>query len=1054
MSESSKSKSDEYDPITYHHWQEFELRRLKGAGDDFQQLFEEIIVRDRPGFIRVRPYGNIGDRKCDGLFRDDAIFFQVYSPDELEQAKVQKKIDEDLDGAVAHWGDTLKTWIFVYNVRRGVAPDILKTLQEKQKQYPDIKIEELSNDALWEIARGLSLQQRSEILGVPPQTLAPLVTTEKNLDVIAEIYRNWLRGNTIHLIVPGISEPFSMESDWLPLRVKQDDEKQEPFKAEFIPDVCQLSVVAGEPGSGKSTLTKYLAHHLSGWGKIVLRVRLTSICKLLSNGESLGNAILKDATSDSSLNIEQSRFALSNPDCLFVDGLDECGNDRANIAAQLISWANGHTATKIIVTTRIGYEPELFPGWKPLELLPLESADIFKFARRLLGDSFDENRFQTWLEGRGTVSLAVKNPLLLGFLLQIFQQESEPIQNRAKLYEKIINLAYKKPLQDRESATFSESIENSVLEIAGWKLLNSPVCSENELRKCIGRKLAGELDISQLKAENQAEEGLAFWEQRRIFERIKSGHDEAIVFIHPTIDEYAAAQYACGGSEEEFRQWLTAICKKNAWEGSISFANDLGKSEAMVRLLLNLEKQGMNQSEEMLLRITQESTNLSPETVTRVISRFQAYLESSTCSIVFKVAERLVDLAPKSSSLVLSIARPYLEHSQSWTRLAAITLSLASGNEDVDIHELEEQIDKIISKAEQDKESAILQSKEKSKQGMTKSASPIKTFKVVVQIPCWMGIESFHKQVVTQGFRFLLKRNPTVENAHRVRTLFVKDLLSQDSKKALTSLMLENLKTIENPGNANDQTIETTRILSDLISEVFRSSLPHVPSLDALFLQQGQAIVARRRTNCGNRVFLEAILRVLEEASSSPSLKQSQDFPLLGVLIQGMCFWEFSNRDWEALGECQDLYSIDIVIKGAIAAMSLDRQRLRVEAQQLLLEQIRHDRDLDEIEAELNVNGMSTKAVERLLEIEHNIFFKRIPRVPANPQWERAKEINISMQALKQALDHPSAIIHCHAVLILAQKIGGVQTAEIMKSKGWDDEIVSSFLAAEEITEQ
>ena len=169
MSKFLGSKPNEYDSITYHHWQEFEIRRLKRSSDDFQQLFEDIMVRAKPGFVRVRPYGNIGDRKCDGLFREDSTFFQVYSPDELEQAKVQKKIDEDLDGAFEHWGNGLKTWVFVYNVRRGVPPDILGTLQKKQREYPDIEVSHLSNDDLWEIACGLSHQQRAEILGVPPQ---------------------------------------------------------------------------------------------------------------------------------------------------------------------------------------------------------------------------------------------------------------------------------------------------------------------------------------------------------------------------------------------------------------------------------------------------------------------------------------------------------------------------------------------------------------------------------------------------------------------------------------------------------------------------------------------------------------------------------------------------------------------------------------------------------------------------------------------------------------------------------------------------------------------
>jgi hypothetical protein len=170
MNGSSESRPDEYDPITYHHWQEFEIRRLKRSSDDFQQLFEDIVVRARPGFIRVRSYGNIGDRKCDGLFRDDSIFFQVYSPDELGQAKVQKKINEDFDGAVEYWGDAIKTWTFVYNVRRGVPPDILGTLQEKQKQYPKINITHLSNDDLWEITRNLSVEHRNEILGLPPSS--------------------------------------------------------------------------------------------------------------------------------------------------------------------------------------------------------------------------------------------------------------------------------------------------------------------------------------------------------------------------------------------------------------------------------------------------------------------------------------------------------------------------------------------------------------------------------------------------------------------------------------------------------------------------------------------------------------------------------------------------------------------------------------------------------------------------------------------------------------------------------------------------------------------
>lgn len=161
--------SNGYDPITLNHWLWYKYQCHEGSAHEFQRLFENIFKRAKPKFIQIRPYGKIGDRKCDGLFysQENSTVFQVYSPDRLKQAEVINKINEDLDGAVAHWGDNLKKWVFVYNVRRGLAPDIPKTLKEKQQQYPHIELDHLSSDRLWEIARSLTVQQRAEILGAP-----------------------------------------------------------------------------------------------------------------------------------------------------------------------------------------------------------------------------------------------------------------------------------------------------------------------------------------------------------------------------------------------------------------------------------------------------------------------------------------------------------------------------------------------------------------------------------------------------------------------------------------------------------------------------------------------------------------------------------------------------------------------------------------------------------------------------------------------------------------------------------------------------------------------
>ena len=76
MGESLDSAPDRYDPTMYIQLLQFKLRCYEASGDDFQRLFEDIMERARPGFVRIRPYGNIGDRKCDGFLPADGTIFQ------------------------------------------------------------------------------------------------------------------------------------------------------------------------------------------------------------------------------------------------------------------------------------------------------------------------------------------------------------------------------------------------------------------------------------------------------------------------------------------------------------------------------------------------------------------------------------------------------------------------------------------------------------------------------------------------------------------------------------------------------------------------------------------------------------------------------------------------------------------------------------------------------------------------------------------------------------------------------------------------------------------
>lgn len=170
---------ESYDPVTYIHWGYWRLRCFEASPEAFERLFQDVAVRACDRFVRVRPYGRFGDRKVDGLYWGDGTAYQVYSPDEMKEAETRRKIEEDLAGAVAHWGSELRHWVFVYNVRRGLPPDVVGCLQEQRGKYLNITIEPLSNDDLWKIVRTLPLQDRVEILGPPPgfEDLFPLSAT-------------------------------------------------------------------------------------------------------------------------------------------------------------------------------------------------------------------------------------------------------------------------------------------------------------------------------------------------------------------------------------------------------------------------------------------------------------------------------------------------------------------------------------------------------------------------------------------------------------------------------------------------------------------------------------------------------------------------------------------------------------------------------------------------------------------------------------------------------------------------------------------------------------
>lgn len=120
----------------------FERNYLKMRGNEFQNFFADLMEKRYPegDFIRVRPWGKVGDRKNDGYIKSMRTLFQVYAPNEMNEAEAITKIEEDFKGALPYWEEYFNTWIFMHNAWSGLGPGITKKLLDLDQAHKQITV--------------------------------------------------------------------------------------------------------------------------------------------------------------------------------------------------------------------------------------------------------------------------------------------------------------------------------------------------------------------------------------------------------------------------------------------------------------------------------------------------------------------------------------------------------------------------------------------------------------------------------------------------------------------------------------------------------------------------------------------------------------------------------------------------------------------------------------------------------------------------------------------------------------------------------------------------
>lgn len=745
-------------------------------------------------------------------------------------------------------------------------------------------------------------------------------------------------------------------------------------------------IITGGPSSGKSTLGRRLAASLTEQGALVLRVSLQRVARLLRNEVPFNSALLQVALDGSGVTEELGRAVLASPDHLIADGLDECDPDRADMANHLISWASGHPDCHICVLTRpVGHTASLLPNFSHAELLPLNNRAIDDLSEKLIAQKVgDKARREALLSEfkrlvgyeRGekqVASVAARNPLLLSFILCLFI-EGEPLKDkRAGLFEQIVALIHRSPMSDRSSGIdIDKTIAERVIDVTAWTLINTPDISLKKLLDGLGRDLEEQVGAPRLKARSLAEQGLRFWEERRLIERLTLGHLEAYTFVHLSLGEYLAGRYISQMNDYDLRRWVTATRREARWRQPILMACGAGAANRLIPLILELDEPTDPVSTEAVLGTfaIAESEHVDEQIVEQVITRLRHRLTSTIPLVAIEAGEGLRQIAPLAREVVDTITADLLDHEQEWTRLAAITSRFAADKKYVTLEQTERWLKslRLVRRFHFKREPA-----ESRAHALPDQAYDLQECSLLCAIEKIFTESAEPRQLVAAALKRL--------------------------RHGISTGTLIKLVPILERYNAHDIAVKTFELDKHTTSmlDFFRRMKTETSDGKSVEVVLLEAIISAAE---GDETEKDSGQGAVEDDSSVAA------FTNLSILISGLDFWETSYEHLQSINDSQKEKALKEVLRGTITALSLSPQRLAQEAK---------------------------LAIEKLPGTKFELISELVRKIPSTPDWGRAKDADLATELIVDALSHPSAVIAVAAANLLEAGVGGKEAHPLIR---------------------
>ena len=157
--------------MTEEHWLKISLRlKLRqSSGDQFQQFFS-LVMEQLHGsdFVRIRPFGQLGDKGCDGYLRSSGTVFQCYGAVNGDKNKVRyltKKMRTDFANARKRLGAIMKKWKMVHNLVDGLPIETVQILREMEEADPEINFGFIGLESFEGYIDTLATEKKIQLLG-------------------------------------------------------------------------------------------------------------------------------------------------------------------------------------------------------------------------------------------------------------------------------------------------------------------------------------------------------------------------------------------------------------------------------------------------------------------------------------------------------------------------------------------------------------------------------------------------------------------------------------------------------------------------------------------------------------------------------------------------------------------------------------------------------------------------------------------------------------------------------------------------------------------------